>query len=193
MTADLAALPCPRCKRKLEAISWHDASSGRCHRCAVDFEFIGFPALSAASVDVKPQAVVLDAESVCFFHGENRAEAICDECGRLICPVCTVPFMSRKLCPSCMATAMKQADAPASVRGRVLHDSIALARAALPLIFFVMTIVTAPLALGYAIYAWKKPSSLVRRHARWRVVLAMVFSVGEIAGWILVFSYLPSR
>src|SRR5438477_5328285 len=101
MTAG-AALHCPKCSRTLEAVSWHDANSGRCQRCGTEFEFRGFPALTAARVRVTPQIAVVTEESVCFFHAENRAESICEDCGRLVCVVCAIDFGGRRRCPTCI-------------------------------------------------------------------------------------------
>lgn len=183
------AFPCPKCRRKLESFWWFDATSGRCRACETDFEFVPLPALTAAPARVVPTAAVVAADSVCFFHAENRAEAVCDDCGRLLCSVCAVPFMGRKLCPSCIAGSSKRADAGAAfVKDRVLYDSIALSLAALPVVLvflWFLTIVTAPLALGFAIYGWKKPGSLLRR-SRWRLVLAAILASLEIATWLFV-------
>ena len=121
-------LPCPQCKRELAPESWIDARDGVCLRCETEFQFVPFPALTATRTQATAQAAVLAADSVCFFHAENRAEAICEGCGRLLCPVCAVPFDGRKLCPACIATG-KSAGEATVVRERVLYDSIALALA----------------------------------------------------------------
>lgn len=190
---ELVALRCPNCKRRLEAHSWHDESSGECRLCGTSFDFVPFPAYTAEVARIKPQAAEMAADSVCFFHAQNRAESICEGCGRLLCAVCAVPFMGQTLCPVCIAAATRKDSAPIAVRDRVLHDSIALALAVLPLLIFFVTIVTAPLALGWAIYAWNKPCSLVRGRSRFRVILAALFAVAEIIGWILVFAARTGR
>src|SRR4051812_41940959 len=97
------AVACPRCRQVLGADSGYDEHGGVCSGCSTAYEFVGFPALHATRAQITPQAAMLAADSVCFFHAENRAEAICDGCGRLLCPVCTVPFAGQKLCPSCIA------------------------------------------------------------------------------------------
>lgn len=181
------ALRCPKCQRQLKSPSWQDDSSGECRVCGTSFDFLAFPALTAGATPVTPQAAELAADSVCFFHAQNRAESVCDGCGRLLCPVCAIPYLGRKLCPVCIAAANQQGSAPEAVRSRVLHESIALSLAVLPLLVFFLTVVTAPLALGWTIYAWKKPGSLVRGRSRWRLVVAGLFAVAEIVGWIFVF------
>lgn len=177
------ALSCPRCKRVLGPESWQGEHEGVCVRCDTRFEFLGFPALKAGQAAVAPQAAVLAEDSVCFFHAENRAEAICDGCGRLLCSVCAVPFGGQKLCPACMAGG--NAASPAAVVGnRVLWDSLALAVAIFPLLAWPFTLVTAPVALGMVIYGWKKPASFVRGRSLWRLIVAGIFSLLEIGGWI---------
>ena len=189
------ALPCPKCKRVLESYSWRDASSGVCRRCEADFEFIPYPALKATRTKITPQAAELAADSVCFFHAENRAEALCESCGRMLCPVCTVTFTGQKLCPTCISAA-KTSDAATVVRERMLYDSTALALAVFPLVpvvTWMFTLITAPVALGFVIYGWKKPGSLVRGRSQVRLVIAGVFAILEICGWIAFFIYLAVR
>lgn len=189
-----ATLPCPRCKLALETYSWHDATSGSCRRCGTDFEFVPFPALTAAPAKIAPQAAVLAAESVCFFHAENRAEAVCDECGRFLCSVCAIPTMGRKLCPTCMAALAKPtAKAETAVRDRILWDSISFSMALVPVILIFLPIVTAPMAIGCAIYGWNKPGSLVRGRRRWVMVLAIIVALAEIAWWVFFFGRLATE
>lgn len=182
------ALPCPKCKRTLGPESWRDEHHGSCFRCTTDFEFVAFPALHAKRAQVAAQAAVLAEDSVCFFHTENRAEAVCEGCGRMLCAVCTVPFGGRKLCPTCISSS-KASDAPAVVRDRVLYDGIALALALafVLVVTWPITLVTAPVALGYTIYGWRKPSSLVRGPSRIRFIVAGALAVIQIGVWIFVF------
>jgi hypothetical protein len=191
MTAGLA-LPCPKCSRPLEPVSWHDASAGTCQRCDTEFEFRGFPALTARRTRIAVQSVLLAEESVCFFHAENRAEVICEDCGRLLCGVCAIDFGGRKRCPACVAAA-KESDAAAVVKDRVLYDSLALTIAFVPLLIWPFTLVTAPIALGYVILGWKKPNSLVRGRGRARMVVAGIIALLQIAGWISLGIYMWLR
>jgi hypothetical protein len=178
-----SALACPHCKRVLGPGSWIDATAGVCESCRTSFEFVGFPALTAAAVKVAPQTAVLEADSVCFFHPENRADAVCDSCGRLLCVVCSIPFGGQRICPTCIA-ASKKAGAAATVQHRTLYYRVALALALYPLLIFYLTVVTAPLALGYVIYAWRKPGSLVRGSPRGWLITAGVLALLQIGGWI---------
>ena len=65
---------------------------------------------------------------------------------------------------------------------RFLYDNMALLLAVLPLFIFYITILTAPAALYLAIRHWSSPSSIIPR-TKIRYVLAIVFSVLQIAGW----------
>lgn len=178
------ALSCPSCRRTLDPLSWHDGHSGSCRRCQCDFEWVEFPAFRAERTVNRPQAAVVEADATCFFHAENQAESVCESCGRYLCAVCAVDFGGRKSCPSCIATT-KQTSAQAA-DSRVLYDGIALSAALVPLLMWPVTLVTAPAALGMAIYGWKKPASLVRGK-RPRLVIAIVLATLQIGGWCAVF------
>lgn len=177
-------LSCPSCGKALDPLSWRDAGSGQCKACLADFEFMGFPALQAGRARVAAQTVQVAEESVCFFHPENRAETVCEDCGRLVCSVCTIPFGGRKRCPVCVSLARKS-DAGEVVKERVLYDSLAFTLAGYPLLIFPITLVTAPLALGFVIFGWKKPNSLVRGPGRGRLVCAGGLALLEILGWLI--------
>ena len=177
------ALPCPQCRRTLEAISWHDAERGSCWHCKTDFAFAGFPALTVDRPKVVPQAVLVAEHATCFYHAENQAETVCEGCGRFVCSVCAVDFGGRRICPPCIAAA-KNTDAQA-VSQRTLFDGIALAVAALPLLFWPVTAVTAPVALCLVIFGWKKPRSLVSPR-RTRLVVAGLLALVQMAVWTFV-------
>jgi hypothetical protein len=177
------ALPCPKCKRVLDPLSWRDAQFGQCRACGVDFEFIGFPALTAARARVVPKAVLVAEHATCFYHAENQAEAVCESCGRFLCSVCSVEFTGRLLCPGCIA-AVKSTDVQAIDR-RTLYDGIAFALAFFPLLFWPLTLVTAPTALGFVIFGWRKPRSLVHR-GRAKFIVAGLFALAQITGWVFL-------
>lgn len=183
------ALRCPSCKRALGPEAWIDANNGVCLSCRTSFEFTAFPALTATKQQAAPQAAMLAADSVCFFHAENRAEAVCDSCGRLLCPVCTISLGGKRLCPSCMA-ANRSSDTTPVVRSRVLFDSLALTLALLPLLIWPFTLVTAPVSLGLVIYGWNKPGSLTRGPSRARFIVAGIFALLQIGGWVTFFVFL---
>jgi hypothetical protein len=189
------ALPCPKCKRPLQEISWHDAGSGRCERCRTDFSFIGFPALTAEPARIVPQAVLVSDHSTCFYHSENQAELVCESCGRFLCAVCAIEFVGRRVCPNCVARSKEQ-DVQA-IEQRTLYGGIALGTALLPvlsIVFWPFTLFTAPTALGFVIFGWRRPRSLVNE-GRTKLVIAGVLALLEIGGWVTVglFAWLKKK
>lgn len=184
MVATGPSIPCPKCKKVFTAENWHRDGMPVCQRCSTVYELIDFPALyREVSARDLSGAEAAPEDSSCFFHPHNRAEHVCEGCGRYLCPVCTVDFGGRKLCPSCIAHGRKKA--PEGESSRVLWDGIALALAVVPLLLWPTTVVTAPAALGAAIVGWKKPSSLVRGK-KLRLVLAMIISSLEIIAWLVL-------
>ncbi len=175
---DPLAPPCPKCKAPLTGIS--DVGEGACNACATVLQFVLFPARHR----VKPVARAvrsLDGEATCFFHAQNQAAAVCDDCGRYLCVVCEVSGDDgRKLCPPCVSAVRKKVVAKADEI--VTYDSIASTLALLPILMWPITVVTAPTALFMAIFGWRKPRSLVRPGSG-RLVMAILIATLQIAGW----------
>lgn len=172
---------CPNCQRALAPAAWLNDRQVHCPSCDTDLEFVPFPALTAARTFARPTAATLGDDATCFFHPTNRAEAVCSGCGRLLCAVCAVDFAGQCLCPACIA-ARPATQQPDAVKSRLLWDSLALSLAGLPLLLWPFTIVTAPAAIGLAIYGWNKPGSLVRG-SRTRLVCALVLAGAQVVGW----------
>jgi hypothetical protein len=172
---------CPSCKRTLKTAAWRNPRHAHCPNCDVDLEFVPFPALTAVRAVAHSETATLGDDATCFFHSTNRAEAVCSGCGRLVCAVCAVDFAGRCLCPNCIA-GRPSAQQPDAIKSRLLWDSLALSLATLPILMWPLTILTAPSAIGLAIYGWNKPGSLVRG-SRVRLVLAMILGGAQVAGW----------
>lgn len=181
---ETAVLACPSCKRRLRETAWHDEHSGRCESCHADFEAFTFPALRNARLVPKPQAVVVADDSTCFFHAENQAEKVCESCGRFLCSVCAVPFGGNVLCPRCIAA--EKAKSPTGITKRALAGAIALSLALVPLLVWPFTVITAPLTIGFVIWGWNLPGSLVRGRGRWKMVVAGLIALAQISGWCFV-------
>ncbi|WP_157837121.1 hypothetical protein [Geminisphaera colitermitum] len=182
-------LACPKCRGAFEVFPLSlqtrpryapDEERRRCPRCERVVTLVPFPALRASPRVVRAQALVAEGEASCFFHATNQAATVCDDCGRFLCAVCAVEFSGETLCPSCISA--RREKSARMVSSRVTYDSLAFLLALVPLLMFWMTCVTAPVALGLAIYGWRKPPSLVRG-GRWRLVAAMILASVEIAAW----------
>jgi hypothetical protein len=178
------ALPCPKCRKVLEPISWHDHGKGNCWNCRTDFSFVGFPALTAKRRRLIPKAVLESEHATCFYHHTNQAEAVCECCGRFVCVVCTVDFGGRRVCPPCIAKV--KIDDAQTIQARTLFDGIALALAVLPILFWPVTLVTAPLAIGFVVVGWRKPRSLVGG-SRSKLIIAGFIALMQLVGWSTLF------
>ena len=180
-TYAIAGLRCPKCHKQLEEVSWHEAGAGSCRACLTDFTCVRFPALVAKPERVVPQAVKVEAGATCFFHDDNEAAATCTQCGRFLCAVCAIDMDGEVKCSNCIAS--KRKVSAEAVDSRILWDRVALGLAFFPIIIWPFTLVTAPTALGLAIFGWKKPQSLVSG-GRARMIFAMVLAGIQIVTWV---------
>jgi hypothetical protein len=124
-------------------------------------------------------------DATCFYHSSKRAAAPCSQCGRFLCALCSVQLSGVVWCPECIEAGRTRKRMVNLENQRTLYDSIALALSTWPLLFFFYpTLVTAPAALFFSIFYWKRPTSLVRRHPKIRLVLALILSLIQIGIWI---------
>jgi hypothetical protein len=126
-----------------------------------------------------------DSESSCYYHPNKRAATFCSACGRFLCSLCEIQLGGKCLCPTCLENGRQSESLQELVTQRTLHDSVALSFAALPLLVWPITMITAPVALYLSITGWKKPRSLVRRN-RIRLLFAMLIALAQIATWVAV-------
>ena len=186
----LAKLACPNCKRPVPEAYWRRTDLVRCPACESEFEQLRFPALAAAR-RVDRAATIETGEANCYFHAQNRAEVACDGCGRYVCAICRVGLSGQSYCPSCLEARTTHRRLPEN--HRVLYSQIALTGAVLPLLVWPFTLLTAPAALAFCFYGWKKPGSLLPHGRRWRFILAGTIATVEIAGWLILFGKMILR
>jgi hypothetical protein len=98
--------------------------------------------------------------------------------------LCDCELNGQHFCPSCLEAGQTKGKIKSIENQRTLHDSIALALAVYPLLFFYFTFLTAPVALFLAIRHWNSPRSIVHR-TKIRFVVAISIAGLEIAGWII--------
>jgi hypothetical protein len=182
-------LACARCQRPLPVWEFSSAPAAACTWCGARNRVAVFPALFREAAGATRPEAALDGEAACFDHPGKRASAACQQCGRYVCPLCAVELAGQVWCPSCVAAGSGQARAAHPDSSRILYDSIALALPLVTLIvFWPITILTAPAALVFAIVKWKQPLSLVRR-SRWRFVVGILLSLLITAGWLVLALY----
>lgn len=173
---------CPQCRKPLTA-ELRATGPTRCNGCSAEVEFTFFPAMAAAPAAAEKAAPVLGSEEAsCFYHLKNQAVIACDACGRFLCSLCHLELAGQHLCPSCLESGSRKGKLADIENQRTLFDSVALSLAALPLLLWPATVITAPAAIFVAISRWKAPGSLTRR-TKIRFVLAILLGLAQIAGW----------
>jgi hypothetical protein len=152
---------------------------------AVPHDIRLFPAIIRRRKVLRQESVIEEGQSTCFFHPKVTASAICDVSGRMICELCTTEFEGKTVSFEALQSLV---DVKGSSKGsvRTNWDSIALALAILPAIFWFFTLVTAPLALGICIFKWKEGPTGVFGRMRWRYIVAGLLALGQIVMWINV-------
>jgi len=84
------------------------------------------------------------------------------------------------LCPNCIAAGKK--DGTTTIPERSLPGGIALALAVGPLFLWPITLVSAPVALGFVFVGWHNPGSLVRP-GRGKLIVAGLIALLQITIW----------
>ncbi len=157
-----------------------------CPTCSTALGLTIFPALFRSTAKIDPQSMLtMEGEATCFEHATKRAVAVCNKCGRFLCALCEVEVAGQVWCPSCLTSKNTGSPIQALENRRTLFDSIALALAVLPAMFFYPAILTGPAVFYLAIRYWKRPSSIVPRN-KWRFVIALLFAFAELGLFALV-------
>jgi hypothetical protein len=158
----------------------------RCPRCLSAFEIEIFPALFRPQAQTpEAERVLIEGESTCFYHADRKALLPCHGCGRFLCALCDCELQGEHFCPSCLEAGVTKGKIRSLENRRTRHDSIALILAFAPMLFFYITLVTAPATLYIVIRHWNTPLSIVRR-TKVRFVIAAVVALLQIVGWIAV-------
>jgi hypothetical protein len=180
------AIRCTGCGSPLSNDVLEAGNSARefraCPFCGSETMVLVFPALfTPPSVPTAAEMAAGIGDATCFYHPSKRAAAPCSQCGRFLCKLCSVEFAGATWCPECFEAGRTRKHVVNLENQRTLHDSVALALATWPVLFmYYPSLVTAPAALFLSIVYWKRPTSIVRRHTKFRLVLAMIFSVVQI-------------
>jgi hypothetical protein len=135
------------------------------------------------------EALQVDKEAGCFYHPGKKAITPCSACGRFVCALCDVALNGQHLCPGCFEKGKRKGKIKSLENHRTCYDTIALMVATVPLLFYFITLFTAPLAIYLTVRHWKSPLGIIPR-TRMRFVVAFILAGLQIAGWILFFSNL---
>jgi DNA-directed RNA polymerase subunit RPC12/RpoP len=174
---------CTRCATPLNTGTYNSGRYEKCPRCGASVIVYVFPAFYKDISEGSPaEALLIDNEASCYYHPDKKAVIPCSICGRFLCALCDVEFNEKHICISCLESSGKDDKISNLENHRVLYDSVALWTAILPMLFFFVTIITAPLAIFMVFRYWKAPSSIVSR-TKLRFILAFIFAGLQIAGW----------
>ena len=145
-----------------------------------------FPAAIRSKERVHAEAALEDGLSTCFFHAQLPATAVCDVSGRMICDLCKTDWEGQTVSFDALQSLIAEGSTSQKDKKRTKWDDIALTLSVLPVLFWPVTLLTAPTALGICLVKfWAGPTSLLRR-SRWRYILAGVFASLQIAGWVFI-------
>jgi hypothetical protein len=189
MSAAFEALStaCPRCGNTLAAEIFQSGGAA-CYDCGSQVEGAVFPALFA-DVRHEGDALAVADEATCFFHADRVAAVSCSRCGRFLCNLCRISWPAGDVCPACVQEGAALGNPAEMAASRFHFDTVALLAAVLPILGLSLTILSAPVALGFAVFTYRKECSIAPR-SKIRFVLAILVSLLLIAGWValIVFS-----
>ncbi|HEY3741990.1 MAG TPA: RDD family protein [Bryobacteraceae bacterium] len=187
-------IQCATCHTAIPAQDWNAFAPILCPGCSTPVQALVFPAYSRSLGDSTPGVKTVEGEAGCYYHDGNRATASCEECGRFLCPVCDLDTGSRRLCPNCLNQHLASGRPTEFVQRSTLYDSIALTLALVPNLFLLtiyLTFFTAPIAIGFTIWSWKKQGSITPR-TKWRYVVALLVSSVNLLFILLIMALLTA-
>jgi hypothetical protein len=135
------------------------------------------------------ETLQMSNEAGCFYHPGKKAVTPCSACGRFMCALCDVALNGRHLCPACFEKGRSKGKIKNLENHRTCYDTIALMVATVPILFYFVTLFTAPLAIYLTVKHWNSPSGIIPR-TRIRFILAFFMASLQISAWILFFSKL---
>lgn len=193
---DTALIACPKCSMPLDMALFNLPEAAPCPGCASMLQVQVFPAFfRPVPVVATGDVVVEEGEASCFFHPQKRAVTPCESCGRFVCALCDVELKGQHLCPDCLEKGVRKKKLHGLESRRYLYDTLAIQLAVLPIVIaplWFFTCLTAPAALYVTVRYWKEPLGLMRRH-RWRFLVAAVFALAQIAGWVFLIATLVAE
>lgn len=167
-------LQCRKCRKAVEVLTF--PASFRSHRQADHF-------LNPAT----------EEDAVCYYRADQRAVAVCSQCGVFISEMYRVRKGDQDFCTHCFAKAAKNPKTAdnANTSKAILHDVRAEYWTFLPFLFaWPLTVITGWVGLFIVIRYWKNPGGLLPRRSHLRMFITALFAVLEIIGasafWLFV-------
>lgn len=183
-TINATASSCGNCGTTLLAPEcYNNSQPAGCPRCGALLQLLIFPAFFRSTPSgQKPEGLLVEGESSCFYHPQKKAVLPCEHCGRFLCSLCDVEFNGRHLCPACLEVGQEKRTMTSLENHRIRYDTLSLVVALLPILVWPFTFITAPAALFLALRHWNSPGSIVGS-SKIRFVLAMLAALAQIAAW----------
>ncbi len=179
-------IKCPTCGHPFAAEHYNAAAEYiPCSMCAGKLRVYAFPALYRRAKQVAAALAARLDDAACYYHADKKAEQVCDACGRFLCGFCELPFGEETLCAPCLEQRRKEPGRHALKPRQMRYDKLAISLAVLPLLYFPLTVLTAPATLFVVLRYWKKDLEFSPGRKS-RMVLAFVIGLLEIIGWIFV-------
>lgn len=184
-------IPCTRCHSTLAADALNTGALSTCSACGVTLQADVYPALfTGRAAGHVGELLQSREEASCFYHPDKRASKPCSSCGRFLCALCDIELEGKHLCPICLERGKSGESMTQLVDRRVCYDQVALLVAFVPIIlfafvFFIPTIITAPIAILMVFRYWNAPASILP-HSKIRFVMALILSVLQMIGWTIV-------
>jgi hypothetical protein len=175
-------LHCPKCRTPLTAFQGFNQGDFRpCPYCDAPLRIEIFPAFfRPIAAGAQAEELMVEGEASCFYHPLKKAVRPCDGCGRFLCALCDCELHGDHFCPACVESGGKKGRIKSLQNERLRHDRLALS---LAIISFPL-LITAPIAIFFAIRAFKAPVSLVVP-SKTRSIVALVLATIALIGWIV--------
>ena len=202
----MSMIRCAACGYQIPASAFAIAREAPCPLCRRMVSASVLPAVARTGLTppLLPEEPPGPGEATCFYNPKRRATQSCSHCGVFISDAWAAKWGSDTVCLKCLDNLRSKHQDSRFLARRTLWDNVALGTAALPFLLCVpllllgplglpfmvlcvmLSLVTAPTALGLSLYAWNKPRSLVPR-GPWRVLSALLLSLAQCVGWGLLF------
>ncbi|MBF0570817.1 MAG: B-box zinc finger protein [Candidatus Omnitrophica bacterium] len=180
-------IECPQCHSILKKEFINNSDFLSCLQCHQLIQVVAFPVLfQKPKVSEAAQPLIIDDQSNCFYHPDKKAIILCSSCGRFLCSLCDIEFDKQHLCPACLQSGTRKKRIHNIDNDIVCYDKIAFAVAVYPIITFIFTLITAPIAVYLSIRYWNT-KSLTGSKARF--VFAILIGLAQIIGWYFLFTH----
>lgn len=178
---------CPKCYTSLGEANLNQNELTSCPGCGQWLQVEIFPALFRKTAPgQRPELLMVEGESSCFYHPQKKAVIPCDSCGRFLCALCNCEVKGQHLCPACLQSGQKKSTIAGLEEIRVLHSRQALMLSVLP--FFITGIAAIVVALRFR----KEPGSLVQP-MRWAFPVALVLGSLQVLFFLVMIGLLVFR